>query len=160
MSDQIIIYIIASIIIAINAYIFYYVFQLNKRVDLFFAKGGNNLEETLKNILQKLDAIKKYEDFNDLNIKNLQEIAQRSFQKYGIVRFSPFKEVGGKQSFCISMLDKNNSGFIITSHFGRDFNHIYVKPILKGKSELGLAKEEEKSLAKAMGISNVDLDIE
>ncbi|HNZ83810.1 MAG TPA: DUF4446 family protein [Candidatus Pacearchaeota archaeon] len=160
MSNQIIFYIISFIILAVNAYIIFYTYKLNKRIGLFFEKGGNDLEQTLKNILNQLESFKKYNEINDQNIKDLQEIAQRSFQKCGIVRFSPFKDVGGKQSFCISMLDKNNSGFLITSHFGRDFNHIYVKPISKGKSEYSLSKEEQKALDKSIGIDSKDQEDE
>jgi hypothetical protein len=156
MSQQVIIYIISTIILVVNAYILYYVYKLNKRVDVYFSKGGNNLEETLKNILARLDGIDNYDKFNDLNIKNLQEIAQKSFQKLGIIKFSPFKDVGGKQSFCLCMLDKNSSGFLITSHFGREFNHIYVKVINKGKADSQLSKEEQKSLDKACGKNITD----
>lgn len=151
MSQQVIIYIISTIILAINAYIFYYVYKLNKRVDIYFLKGGNNLEETLKNILARLDGIDSYDKLNDSNIKGLQDIAQKSFQKIGIIKFSPFKEVGGKQSFCLSLLDKTNTGFLITSHFGRDFNHIYIKVVKRGKADSQLSKEEQKSLDKACG---------
>jgi hypothetical protein len=156
MSQQVIIYIISTIILAINAYIFYYVYKLNKRVDVYFSKGGNNLEETLKSILARLDGIDNYDKSNDSNIKGLQDIAQKSFQKIGIIKFSPFKDVGGKQSFCLCLLDKNNSGFLITSHFGREFNHIYIKVINKGKADNQLSKEEQKSLDKACGKSIVD----
>ena len=53
-------------------------------------------------------------------------------------------------SYCIALLDAENSGVIISSLTGRDFSRSYVKPIEKGESPTyKLTKEEEQALRDA-----------
>jgi len=130
-------------------YLIFQVFRLKKRIDVFFKKGETDLEEILKNQLGKTEDqekdIKKIFD----EISELDKISKKSFQKIGIVRFNPFKDAGGDQSFSIALLESNNSGVVITSLYGREGNRVYAKPIINGGSEYTLAEEEKEALNKA-----------
>ena len=79
-----------------------------------------------------------------------------SIQKTGVVRFNPFSEIGGDQSFSIALLNKNNDGLVITSLYTRERNRVYAKPIIKGKSQYLLSKEEKEALEKAINFSHHD----
>ena len=69
--------------------------------------------------------------------------------KLGITRFNPFDDVGGDQSFILTILDKNNSGAIITSLHNRELTRIYAKPIKNGVGEnITLSKEEKSAIVK------------
>lgn len=71
-------------------------------------------------------------------------------QKIGIVRFNPFADTGGAQSFSIALLDAQSSGIVMTSLYARAGNRWYVKEVLKGKGkDLALSKEEESVIEKA-----------
>ncbi len=71
--------------------------------------------------------------------------------KIGITRFNPFDDVGGDQSFTLTILDKNNSGAIITSLHNRDITRIYAKPIKNGIGEnITLSKEEKSAIVKTI----------
>ncbi|MDD4784862.1 MAG: DUF4446 family protein [Candidatus Shapirobacteria bacterium] len=71
--------------------------------------------------------------------------------KIGITRFNPFDDVGGDQSFILTILDKNNSGAIITSLHNRDVTRIYAKPIKNGFGEnITLSKEEKSAIVKTI----------
>jgi len=71
--------------------------------------------------------------------------------KIGITRFNPFDDVGGDQSFILTILDKNNSGAIITSLHNRDITRIYAKPIKNGVGEnITLSKEEKSAIVKTI----------
>jgi len=59
--------------------------------------------------------------------------------------------LGGDQSFSIALLDKQNSGVVITSLYTRDGNRVYAKPIENGTSEYTLSKEEKEALSRATG---------
>ena len=91
-----------------------------------------DLKENLGKISNKLEELKKNSKF--------------SIQEIGIVRFNPFKESGGDQSFSIALLDGNKDGVVITSLYGREGNRIFAKPIKKGKSEYLLTEEEKKAI--------------
>ncbi len=93
------------------------------------------LKEDLTNISQELEKIKKENTF--------------SVQKVGIVRFNPFKETGGNQSFSIALLDARNNGVTISSLYGREGNRVFAKPIKNSLSTYTLSKEEERAIIKA-----------
>jgi hypothetical protein len=93
------------------------------------------LEENFAQIAKELEDLKKEGEF--------------FVQKVGIVRFNPFSDVGGDQSFAIALLNGQDSGIIITSLYTREGNRVYAKPIKKGESEYPLSDEEKKAIAQA-----------
>ena len=72
-----------------------------------------------------------------------------SSQKISIVRFNPFGDTGGDQSFSLAVLDAHDSGYVLTSIHGRQGTRVYVKPIDFGKSKHQLSEEEQQVLAQA-----------
>ena len=95
-----------------------------------------NLEKNFKKISQELENLKKEGKF--------------SIQKVGIIRYSPFKEVGGNQSFSIALLDGKNTGVVITSLYNREGSRVYGKSIKSGQSEHLLSGEEKEAIEKAI----------
>lgn len=140
-----------AVLLLLNLFLFVFLFLLKKRIDVFFRSKGKNIEKALRDqIGLTKDQTKDIEKiFGELN--RLDKIAQKSFQKIGVVRFNPFKEVGGDQSFSIALLDAENNGFVLTSLYGRDDNRVYNKPIKKGVSSYSLSNEEKEALKKAIG---------
>lgn len=78
----------------------------------------------------------------------IHALAKSSIHKVGIIRFNPFKDIGGDQSFAVALLDGKNSGITISSLHTREGTRIYSKPILKGESEKYTLTEEEKTAIK------------
>lgn len=79
----------------------------------------------------------------------LEEDGKLHIQKVGIVRFNPFKELGGDHSFSLAVLDGRETGIVITSLHTRDRTRVYIKSIKNGKSDSELSSEEVRALAKA-----------
>lgn len=102
--------------------------------------GLRNLEIKIEDIFQEIEKIKSDNKF--------------SVQKVGMVRFNPFQEVGGDQSFSVALLDGNNDGFVVTSLYTRSENRVYGKPIKGGVSEYSLSNEEKEAVGKAIGKNN------
>jgi hypothetical protein len=112
---------------------------------------------TLKEVLSEL--IGKYEK----NGKAIQSIIAAidaltkdgalHLQRLGIVRFNPFSDTGGSQSFTIAILDGKDNGIIMTSLYARTGNRWYIKHIKLGVSEdVELSKEEQSAIKKARPI--------
>lgn len=111
-------------------------------------------KKDLKSILEKV--------LNDLNkesqeIKEIFEIIRKmeknnlqNVQKIGLVRFNPFADTGGNQSFSLALLDGNDNGVVISSLHSREFTRVYAKPIKEGKG-LGyqLSTEEIEAIKNA-----------
>ncbi len=112
--------------------------------ELFSGNKVQNLEELLLNQAKSLKTLDK--DIQELyNISNqINSLAFRSFHKLGIIRFNPFKDIGGDQSFSIAILNGKNNGIVISSLFTKEGTRIYSKSIIGGVSEKHPLTEEEK----------------
>jgi hypothetical protein len=94
--------------------------------------------------LLQSDFAKLSENFRALQNKNIDNL-----QKIAVVRFNPFNETGGNQSFSLAILDGNDYGIVITSLFSRNENRVYSKPIKNGISEFTLTDEEKQAIVAA-----------
>ena len=76
-------------------------------------------------------------------------------QKVGLLRFNPFKETGGEQSFILALLDKNDSGIVISGLYARSGMRWYAKHITKGKgTEHELSVEEKQAIENARPVTD------
>ena len=133
-----------------NIYLQHSLSKIKKRTRSFFASSeGKDLEEIIYKQIKKTDEvdgeIKKIIEDN----KKIENDLAKCVQKVGVVRFNPFGDVGGNQSFVIALLDNSLSGVIIQSLYSRDGVRVYSKQIKEGKSEYTLGKEEEKAIKMA-----------
>ena len=71
------------------------------------------------------------------------------------MKYDAFKEMGGKLSFSLCLLDDENNGFILTSMHTREGCYTYVKEIIKGESFVVLATEERRALEEAKNKRNL-----
>ena len=119
-----------------------------------FFKKTKKEPKDLKGVLKYLNNLE--ENFGKLSkdVEELKENGKWSLQKVGIVRFNPFREVGGDQSFSLALLDGKDSGLVITSLYTREGNRVYGKPIKGGLSEYSLSTEEKEAISKAKSIKD------
>lgn len=115
---------------------------------------------TLKEVLGVL--VGKYEktgkDIQSIykTIDELSKDGALHLQRLGIVRFNPFSDTGGSQSFTIAILDGKDNGIVMTSLYARTGNRWYIKHIKLGISEdVELSKEEQSAIKKARPIGGV-----
>lgn len=112
--------------------------------------GENDIVKILGKILKVQDENSESVKALEKEIKRIDWEGKRHVQKVGIIRFNPFKEIGGDHSFSLAILDGELSGVIITCLHTRERTRVYMKAIKKGKSELELSLEEKKALEKAI----------
>ena len=116
--------------------------------------GKDNLDDILDSLVQKLSANTQgieglKQDLLELTEKNFSNI-----QKVGILRFNPFSEVGGEQSFVLSILDGRDNGIVLTSLHSRNSTRWYAKSVKEGKGvDFQLSEEEKKVISQAKVIS-------
>ena len=113
-----------------------------------------NQTATIKELAKQVRLLEEHlkETTNDL--ASLKQVQEKAISKVGLLRFNPFGEIGGNQSFSVALLNNEDSGVVITSHYGKDTQRIYAKFITKGKSEYSLSKEEEKVILQARESNN------
>jgi len=110
-----------------------------------------NLAQLIEQHLHRADdAAAKLEELAEY-CRELDAGVKRSLQRIGVVRFNPFGDTGGDQSFSVALLDAKGDGLVISSLFGRRESRIYVKPIEKGQSKYALSDEELQAIHLAEG---------
>jgi len=106
--------------------------------------------ENIKEILQEFNNLKGKIEKISQDLEILKKDSKLHIQKIGLIRYNPFSNVGGDQSFSLVLLDSNNSGIVITSLYAEGGNRIYGKKIENGKSEYTLSQEEQEAINKAI----------
>ncbi|MBQ7765388.1 MAG: DUF4446 family protein [Lachnospiraceae bacterium] len=125
--------------------------KLQKKYEKFLqGKNAKSLESQITELCEVHDILKKNSDVHTKQIKDLYKKHKTTFQKSAIVKYDAFKEMGGKLSFCLVMLDEENDGFILNSVHSSDGCYSYTKKIKNGESEIELGNEERYALEKAM----------
>lgn len=109
-------------------------------------KDGQSLETVLletKESVRSLDG-----DIQELfSISNsLHQLGARSLHKSAVMRFNPFKEVGGNQSFAVALLNGKNTGVVFSSLHTREGTRAYAKPVRNGLADGFPFTEEEKAV--------------
>lgn len=123
-------------------------------------KDGKNLEASILEKFDELDEITQLSLKNRQDIQKMREDIIGNFQKVGIERYDAFNEMGGNLSFALTLLDGNNSGYILNSMHSREGCYNYIKEIVKGESYIELSEEEAESLEKAIFQETLGLDLE
>lgn len=105
----------------------------------------HKLAEILEHVLLEIKKTKA--SLGDLDMDHSQLIKRaRSFvQNVRLLRYNPFKEVGGDQSFIVSLLDSDKNGVVVSSLHSRQNTRWFAKNVKEGKGvEHKLSKEEEE----------------
>jgi hypothetical protein len=144
--------IILAILVVTDIVLVFLFLKTKKKIKIFM-KGSKvmDVEEVVtgqtKLIKEVKGDIKKLSDWNE----KLQKISDISITKVGVIRFNPFNNTGGDQSFVVALLDSNNNGLVISSLYSREGTRIYTKPIEAGKStNYNLSEEEQQAINKAI----------
>ncbi len=117
-----------------------------------FMKGNNGkaLEDVIENRFEQVDKLLAENKKKTKEILDIMENLKIAVQKVGIVKYDAFNEMGGKLSFALVMLDKENTGFVINAMHSREGCYTYIKEIIRGESYIPLGTEEKEALKKAM----------
>jgi hypothetical protein len=142
---------VALVFLAWNLTLHWQVWQTRKKIkSMFKGNKASDLEgiifEQIKRWRQTEKSLKELTEFADY----LEQMALKSIQKTGVIRFNPFKDTGGDQSFSIACLDASDNGFTITSLFTREGTRIYTKPLTNGESKYPLTEEEKNAIQTAI----------
>lgn len=127
-----------------------------KKKYMILMQGANG-----ENLEQRLMEYSQLSEDNQLELKRLDnkfmqmEDTSKSFlQQVGIVRFNAFPDVGSDLSFAVALLDARGNGVVISNIYGRDDSRTFAKPVVNGQSTYRLSQEEERAIAKAMGLES------
>ena len=109
----------------------------------------SDLGPAVERALWRLDEVTKRVDAVDGRLPVVEEQGRRAVQYVGVVRFNPFEDTGGNQSFALALLDSKRDGIVVSSLHSRQNTRVYLKAIVGGRSETALSDEEREALRKA-----------
>jgi Protein of unknown function (DUF4446) len=113
-------------------------------------EAGESLEGVVAARLDRVEAVARELDEVVARQAVLEAAQRRAFQRVGLVRYNPFEETGGNQSFALALLDASGDGWVLSSLHARAGTRVYAKAIKAGRSDAGLSEEETAALGQAM----------
>ena len=152
--------VIALLVCMLNMYLG--LSRLNRKYKIFMkGKDAQSLEKLFK---RKFDMIEKVVSNGQISLENIQRLESlynKSLHKYAVVKYDAFEGMGGKLSFVLAMLDKDNTGFLLNAINSRDNCFLYIKEVVNGESYVMLTEEEVQALKEAanFGIEESEFDI-
>ena len=125
-----------------------------------FMKGSEaqSLEKIFVRKFAQIDKLYEAKEDHEHDILFIKKNLEKMFSKYGVEKYDAFDDVGGKLSFALALLDKDNTGLILNAVHSRDNCFLYLKEIVKGESYVMLSQEEVEALRKAVNFGLGDME--
>jgi hypothetical protein len=117
-----------------------------KKITTLLGGHGAPEDDMQKNIAGRLARLETRLDIFEPRLEILEKISKISVQKVGFLRFNPFQDTGGDNSFIAAFLDRENNGILLSSLYTREGVRLYAKHIQNGVSKHHLSEEEKKVL--------------
>lgn len=141
-------------LLAFSLLLFIYMLVMSSRISRVAKRRSEKLadasaEEIAEAVCEQSQLISHLQNRLDETMvrqMELREALAECVQKTNVVRFNAFEDVGGEQSFALSLLDDKNNGVVISSLYGRQDCRLYVKSITNGEAERALSKEEQQAV--------------
>ena len=133
---------------------------LNVTSDVMKGSDAQSLEKVFVRKFAQIDKLYDAKEEHDHDLLFIKKNLDKMFNKYGVEKYDAFDDVGGKLSFALALLDKENTGLILNAVHSRDNCFLYMKEIVKGESYVMLSQEEVEALRKAVnfGLDNLEQD--
>lgn len=134
------------------AVLFDRVLTLRRRLDaLTRGVEGKDLEKVMAKHLESVFRVAVDLAEASERITDLENSAIGHFSRMGLIRFNPFSDTGGNQSFALALLDGRGNGFVVSSLHSRTGTRMYSKAVAAGRADTALSDEETQAIEIAMG---------
>lgn len=126
--------------------------RLRSRLRRILSENGSaGLDEVLDGQGKRIEQLASRVDGLNALERELEAMSRLALQKVGVVRFNPFQDSGGDQSFAIALLDQGGTGVVVSSLNGRTETRIFAKQVTNGRSRHALSDEEQQAIRTALG---------
>ena len=154
--------IILIFVLGVLLIVLVYMIKISMKMSRFIKKykmfmrgmDGASLERAFAARFNQMDLLEANSRNHMEEIRKIKEVQNITLNKVAIVKYDAFKEMGGKLSFALAMLDKENNGFVMNAIHSSDGCYTYVKEIVKGESYVVLGEEEKEALRQAVNSHN------
>ena len=112
--------------------------------------GDRDIVSAVSHWVKQVKSIDERMDVMTVSQEELTAKARRSLQRFHMVRYDAFDDMGGRLSFSAALLDDHGDGVVITSINGRTETRTYAKPVIGLTSDHNLSEEEREAIAGAV----------
>ena len=148
---------VVLVLVAVVAVLIVVALVLERRIGVLdrrlsgLTRGADDrsLEAVLDAHLDKVFAVAHQVDDLESRTGLLETAGRKAFSRVGLVRYNPFEETGGNQSFALALLDANGNGWVLSSLHARSGTRVYAKGIAGGRSDAALSEEETAAIRQA-----------
>jgi hypothetical protein len=128
---------------------------LRRRLRRVLPEGeSSGIDEILDRQLKRIDSLTERIDALNKLHHELESLSQRTIQKVAVIRYNPFSDTGGDQSFAIALLDSLGNGVVLSSLHSRTDTRVFAKAVQSGRSKYQLSDEEQDAIKKALAPSS------
>ena len=118
--------------------------------NLFPQEKGRDIRNKFKEVIEAISGFEKDNQILERKLTGFKKDSLDNFSRMAVLKYNPYNDTGGDQSFSLVILNGKMDGVLVTSLHSRSGTRTYLKNIKSGKSELELSKEEKKVLEQAM----------
>jgi len=122
----------------------------SKYESLIRSVDSGNVPAMLADYLNTVHAVSRQTSEMERRVTLLDEVRPSLLRHVGLVRFSPFHDTGGDQSFSLAMLNGRGDGVVISALHSRHEHKLYAKPVVGRASTYPLTVEEQQAISDSM----------
>jgi Protein of unknown function (DUF4446) len=123
--------------------------RMKQRINMLTGGAEGDLEAVLGQHLEIVHEVGQDLDELTARMAVLESSGRHHYARQGLVRFSPFEDTGGNQSFALALLDESDDGLVISSLHSRTGTRIYAKAVSNGNADATTSPEETQAIDQA-----------
>ena len=123
--------------------------RVRREYSVLLGDGDRDLVGAMSAALRNIDEMGRRVDGVAAANQRIAEVGRLALQKFHLVRYDAFDDMGGRLSFSAALLDDHGDGVVITSINGRTETRTYAKPVRNLESDHNLSEEERAAIAGA-----------
>jgi Protein of unknown function (DUF4446) len=112
--------------------------------------GEKDIFAAFSRVIKRVQGIEERVDHVTAVQQEESLLRKVALQRFGLVRYDAFDDMGGRLSFSAALLDDNGDGVIISSINGRTETRTYAKLVRGLTSDHNLSDEEREAIAIAV----------
>ena len=122
----------------------FFVVRIEMRLNsLFRGSKADSLESLIRDLVEGVTMLNERADSHATTMRSLEGRLEKHGRGVKLVRFNPFTDVGGNQSFAVAIVNKEGDGVVFSSLYSRERMSVFAKPIKGGVSDIELTPEEQ-----------------
>ncbi len=122
--------------------------QNNFLKSLFPKSGERDIRQKFEEVLNQIEEFKLGSDEFKKKLNNFEKKGMSYIQRIELLRYNPYDDTGGDQSFTLALLDEEGSGIVLTSLHARSGTRIFAKPVSEGRASKYQFSEEEETIVR------------